>query len=157
MAMEGKTAACAHLSPVGNIAAATCDTWSNESVQNVRLLSGSAPEAFTELLAYGPAYEIEFDGFNAPTSNVNWKSIFQLIKQMQPNILIWAGPEIVHTGAIPDGLWIRISRIHMEYHPGVAGWDEGKLTSFLEGHGYACDRVPRSRHPGLGNLFAVRR
>jgi len=60
----------------------------------------------TELLAYGPAYEIEFDGFNAPTSNVNWKSIFQLIKQMQPNILIWAGPEIVNTGAIPDVQWI---------------------------------------------------
>jgi len=29
-----------------------CDLWSNESVQNVRLLSGSAVEAFTELLAY---------------------------------------------------------------------------------------------------------
>ena len=29
-----------------------CDLWSNESVQNVRLLSGSAPEAFTEMLAY---------------------------------------------------------------------------------------------------------
>jgi methanol--5-hydroxybenzimidazolylcobamide Co-methyltransferase len=29
-----------------------CDLWSNESVQNVRLLSGSAPEAFTELLVY---------------------------------------------------------------------------------------------------------
>jgi alpha-L-fucosidase len=60
----------------------------------------------TELLSYGPAYEIEFDGFNAPTSNVNWKSMFQLIKQMQPNILIWAGPEIVNTGAIPDVQWI---------------------------------------------------
>jgi alpha-L-fucosidase len=60
----------------------------------------------TELLSYGPAYEIEFDGFNAPTSNVNWKSVFQLIKQMQPNILIWAGPEIVNTGAIPDVQWI---------------------------------------------------
>jgi methanol--5-hydroxybenzimidazolylcobamide Co-methyltransferase len=29
-----------------------CDLWSNESVQNVRLLSGNAPEVFTELLAY---------------------------------------------------------------------------------------------------------
>ena len=29
-----------------------CDLWSNESVQNVRLLSGNAPEAYTELLAY---------------------------------------------------------------------------------------------------------
>jgi methanol--5-hydroxybenzimidazolylcobamide Co-methyltransferase len=52
ISMEGKSAACAHFSPVGNIAAAVCDLWSNESVQNVRLLSGSAPEAFTEILAY---------------------------------------------------------------------------------------------------------
>jgi methanol---5-hydroxybenzimidazolylcobamide Co-methyltransferase len=52
ISMEGKSASCAHFSPVGNIAAAMCDLWSNESVQNVRLLSGSAPEAFTELLAY---------------------------------------------------------------------------------------------------------
>ena len=43
MAMEGKTSACAHLSPVGNVAAATCDTWSNESVQNFKLLGGMAP------------------------------------------------------------------------------------------------------------------
>ncbi len=52
MAMEGKTAACAHFSPVGNIAAATCDTWSNESVQNIKLLSGMAPTAYLEQLAY---------------------------------------------------------------------------------------------------------
>jgi len=52
IAMEGKSATCAHFSPLGNIAAAMCDLWSNESVQNVRLLSGSAPEAYTELLAY---------------------------------------------------------------------------------------------------------
>ena len=52
ISMEGKSAACAHFSPLGNIAAAMCDLWSNESVQNVRLLSGNAPEAFTEVLAY---------------------------------------------------------------------------------------------------------
>jgi methanol--5-hydroxybenzimidazolylcobamide Co-methyltransferase len=52
ISMEGKSAACAHFSPMGNIAAAMCDLWSNESVQNVRLLSGSAPEAFTEILTY---------------------------------------------------------------------------------------------------------
>jgi methanol---5-hydroxybenzimidazolylcobamide Co-methyltransferase len=52
IAMEGKSAACAHFSPVGNVAATMCDLWSNESVQNIRLLSGSAPEAFLELLAY---------------------------------------------------------------------------------------------------------
>jgi methanol--5-hydroxybenzimidazolylcobamide Co-methyltransferase len=37
---------------VGNIAAAMCDLWSNESVQNVRLLAGNAPEAYAELLTY---------------------------------------------------------------------------------------------------------
>jgi len=52
MAMEGKTAACAHASPVGNIAAATCDTWSNESVQNVKLLGGMAPTISLEQLVY---------------------------------------------------------------------------------------------------------
>jgi len=52
ISMEGKSAACAHFSPMGNIAAAMCDLWSNESVQNVRLLSGNAPEVFTEMLVY---------------------------------------------------------------------------------------------------------
>ncbi len=52
MAMEGKTAACAHLSPVGNIAAATCDLWSNESVQNLKLLGGMAPTCYMEQLIY---------------------------------------------------------------------------------------------------------
>ncbi len=52
MAMEGKTAACAHLSPLGNIAAAYADTWSNESVQNVRLLAGPAPTCYMEQLIY---------------------------------------------------------------------------------------------------------
>jgi len=52
MAMEGKTAACAHLSPLGNIAAATCDLWSNESVQNLKLLGGMAPTVYAEQLIY---------------------------------------------------------------------------------------------------------
>jgi methanol--5-hydroxybenzimidazolylcobamide Co-methyltransferase len=52
ISMEGKSSACAHFSHLGNIAAAVCDLWSNESVQNVRLLSGYAPEVFFEILAY---------------------------------------------------------------------------------------------------------
>lgn len=52
MAMEGKTAACAHLSSVGNIAAAACDTWSNESVQNIKLLGAMAPVSYMEQLVY---------------------------------------------------------------------------------------------------------
>ena len=52
ISMEGKSSACAHSSPLGNIAAATCDLWSNESVQHVRLLGGYAPEVFAEVLVY---------------------------------------------------------------------------------------------------------
>ena len=52
ISMEGKTAACAHLSPLGNIASASCDLWSNESVQNIKLLSGMAPTAYLEQLEY---------------------------------------------------------------------------------------------------------
>jgi methanol---5-hydroxybenzimidazolylcobamide Co-methyltransferase len=52
ISMEGKTAACAHLSPVGNISAAACDLWSNESIQNIKLLGGMAPTVSLEQLAY---------------------------------------------------------------------------------------------------------
>jgi methanol--5-hydroxybenzimidazolylcobamide Co-methyltransferase len=52
ISMEGKAAACAHLSPLGNIASACTDLWSNESVQNIRLLSGPAPTAYLEQLEY---------------------------------------------------------------------------------------------------------
>lgn len=52
MSMEGKGATCAHLSPLGNIAAATCDLWSNESVQNLKLLGGMAPTCCLEQLEY---------------------------------------------------------------------------------------------------------
>lgn len=52
IAMEGKSSACAHLSVVGNIAAACADLWSNESVQNVRLLSANAPVVSMENLIY---------------------------------------------------------------------------------------------------------
>ena len=49
---EGRTAACAHLSPVGNIAACLADIWSNESIQNIKLLGGMAPTVSFEQLVY---------------------------------------------------------------------------------------------------------
>lgn len=52
IALEGAEAACAHLSPLGNIARATADLWSNESVANVKLLGGMAPTVSLEQLAY---------------------------------------------------------------------------------------------------------
>lgn len=51
-ALEGSEAACAHLSPIGNVARATADLWSNESVANVELLGGMAPTVSTEQLVY---------------------------------------------------------------------------------------------------------
>ena len=52
ISMEGKTSACAHFSPLGNIAGACADLWSNESVQNIKLLSGMAPTVYLEQLEY---------------------------------------------------------------------------------------------------------
>lgn len=52
ISMEGKTAACAHLSPLGNIAAACADLWSNESIQNIKLLGGMSPTVYFEQLEY---------------------------------------------------------------------------------------------------------
>ncbi len=52
ISMEGKTAACAHGSPVGNIASAACDLWSNESVQHIKLLGGMASTVYLEQLEY---------------------------------------------------------------------------------------------------------
>jgi methanol--5-hydroxybenzimidazolylcobamide Co-methyltransferase len=74
MAMEGKTAACAHLSPLGNIAAAACDTWSNESVQNVKLLGGMAPTCCLEQLVYDCRLfnQALHDGLDAARTLRNW-------------------------------------------------------------------------------------
>ena len=52
ISMEGRTAACAHFSPVGNVSGACCDLWSNESVTNIKLLSGMAPTVYLEQLIY---------------------------------------------------------------------------------------------------------
>jgi methanol--5-hydroxybenzimidazolylcobamide Co-methyltransferase len=52
ISMEGKTSACAHTSPLGNVAAACCDLWSNESVQNIKLLADFAPVVYMEQLQY---------------------------------------------------------------------------------------------------------
>jgi methanol--5-hydroxybenzimidazolylcobamide Co-methyltransferase len=52
ISMEGKSSACAHLSSIGNIAACVADLWSNESVQNIKLLGGMAPTVSMEQLIY---------------------------------------------------------------------------------------------------------
>ncbi len=50
--MEGKVAAVAHLSRVGNIALCCADLWSNESIQHIKLLGGFGEVVGLEQLAY---------------------------------------------------------------------------------------------------------
>ncbi len=52
ISMEGSEASVAHLSPIGNIPKAVCDLWSNESVQNLKLLGGMAPTVSMEQLTF---------------------------------------------------------------------------------------------------------
>ncbi len=52
ISMEGKSSSCAHLSCLGNISSAYADLWSNESVQNIKLLSTYAPVVSVEQLIY---------------------------------------------------------------------------------------------------------
>ena len=52
ISMEGHVAACAHLTRCGNIAICVADLWSNESIQNIKLLAGMAPIVSFEQLVY---------------------------------------------------------------------------------------------------------
>lgn len=52
ISMEGKSAATAHSSLVGNVAAAVCDLWSNEQVENIKLFGGTGPQVCLEMLHY---------------------------------------------------------------------------------------------------------
>lgn len=55
MSQEGKTSACAHSDLLGNIIAATCDLWSNESVEQTDMFGGSSVQVFIEILGYDAA------------------------------------------------------------------------------------------------------
>jgi methanol--5-hydroxybenzimidazolylcobamide Co-methyltransferase len=52
ISMEGRTSACAHFSSIGNISGCLADLWSNESIQNIKLLGGMAPTVSFEQLVY---------------------------------------------------------------------------------------------------------
>jgi methanol--5-hydroxybenzimidazolylcobamide Co-methyltransferase len=113
MAMEGKTAACAHASPLGNIAAATCDTWSNESVQNVKLLGGMAPTCSLEQLIYDCRLmnEAQADGRDAALLFRKW--LVNSDARLDPQALIIAPASAV---AIAQA----IVRAPDAYHAGKA-------------------------------------
>ncbi|MEZ6192018.1 MAG: methyltransferase MtaB domain-containing protein [Phycisphaerales bacterium] len=105
MSMEGKTAACAHKSPLGNIAAATCDAWSNESVQNIRLLSDMAPVCYVEQLIYDCRLmnEALADGRDAALQMCKWMVNSDAVRDPQAYVLtptnaLRIADAIVHAG-----------------------------------------------------------
>ncbi len=55
ISMEGKTSAVAHSSLVGNVAAAACDLWSNETIVSDDLFGGKSTAVIFEMLAYDTA------------------------------------------------------------------------------------------------------
>ncbi len=113
MAMEGKSSACAHFSPMGNLAAACCDTWSNESVQNIKLLAGMAPTCYMEQLAYDCRLmnRASMDGARAAGILQRW--LVESDKALDPQAFIIA-PE----NAIELARSIVTSDSH--YHAGIA-------------------------------------
>jgi len=52
ISMEGKTSAVAHSSLVGNMAAAACDIWSNETIVADELFGGKSTAVIFEMLGY---------------------------------------------------------------------------------------------------------
>jgi alpha-L-fucosidase len=53
----------------------------------------------SELLTnYGPVHEIYLSG-DRSLAALDWKSVAALAKELQPNVLVWMGPELATTGA----------------------------------------------------------
>jgi methanol--5-hydroxybenzimidazolylcobamide Co-methyltransferase len=96
ISMEGKSSACAHSSPLGNIAAATCDLWSNESIQQVRLLGGYGPEVFAEILFYDAR---QMNTALATGAAATLRDLFvQSDRNLDPQALV-LDPEIIYGAA----------------------------------------------------------
>ncbi len=103
MSMEGKSSASAHSSLVGNVAAAACDLWSNEQVENVRLYGGWAPQVFTEILGYDTAL-----------MNASLKSGFGA--QLR-DLLVAANPLDPQVLVLSPGGALKIGRAIVKYSP----------------------------------------
>ncbi|MDF1513583.1 MAG: methyltransferase MtaB domain-containing protein [Anaerolineae bacterium] len=151
ISMEGKSSACAHSSPLGNISAATCDLWSNESVQHVRLLGGYAPEVFAEVLIYdtrlmntaldrnaGPLFRdllVQSDRYRDPQALV-----------MAPEILYAAGERIVQAGSDPYAQTVAMAHLAMETLRDAVANETLTITRqeqrWLDRLGRAVDHLP---------------
>lgn len=151
ISMEGKSSACAHSSPLGNIAAAAADLWSNESVQQVRLLGGYAPEVFAEILIYdcrlmNTAIEagegatlrdllVRSDRYRDPQAWV-----------LAPQVMVGAAQRILDAGASPYDQTVAMA--HFAADTLQEAHDEGRLVlskrehRWLERLGREIDGLP---------------
>ncbi|MDR1779804.1 MAG: hypothetical protein LBR50_03615 [Tannerella sp.] len=95
ISMEGKASACAHFSPLGNIAACCCDLWSNESVQNVKLLSGMAPTVSLEQLEYDARLLNQSLKAGKPTAQMLQSLLSDSDKYLDPQALILTPTNVI--------------------------------------------------------------
>lgn len=95
ISMEGKTSACAHFSPLGNIAACCADLWSNESVQNVKLLSGKAPTVYLEQLEYDARLMNAAIKSGAPTATTLQHLFAESDQALDPQAIVLAPKNVI--------------------------------------------------------------
>lgn len=118
ISMEGKTAACAHFSPIGNIAFACTDLWSNESVQNIKLLSGMAPTAYLE--------QLEYDVRLSNEALRMGKNHSQILQQLLVNSDVYTDPQALILA--PENV-IKISKSLIKGDTYIANAKNGALTA----------------------------
>jgi methanol--5-hydroxybenzimidazolylcobamide Co-methyltransferase len=118
ISMEGKTSACAHLSPVGNISAACADLWSNESVQNIRLLSGMAPTAYME--------QLEYDVRLMNTALNSGSNKTRTLQELLVASDIYTDPQAL---VLAPANVVRISRVMLQHPSYVANARDGALEA----------------------------
>ena len=162
ISMEGRSATCAHLSPIGNIAGAAADLWSNESVPDVRLLSGPAPIASLESLAYdcrlfnaalGRNHEIELRDLHVE-SDARWSAQAAL---MTPEATL-ALAEVIVAERTPYRRTLAAGRVAVrwldEAHVAGALTLAGRERSWLDRLRAAFDELPEEPAALFGRIKA---
>jgi len=148
---EGKTAACAHLSSVGNISACVTDMWSNESVQNIMLLGGMAPTVSFEQLAYDCRLmnEAAKKGHSLLLRDLYADSDSKLDPHayiLRPNVVLDIAKEIVkeegHYPRAKKAAALALAHMQKGHDNGELELDDKELT-WLENLSEAVDELPK--------------
>ena len=137
ISMEGAQAACAHLSQVGNISAAVADLWSNESVQNVKLLGGMAPTVSVEQLVYATRMMNVAASHNAAKQYQSWlvESDSHFDPQafvLRPDVVLDVSQQIIKEptpyGKVRIGAFAACEAIRKGHEAGLLDISERDLT-----------------------------